>query len=77
MIIVSQDKEKIINFENLVEIYINKDDEEEYYYLRCESVCGLYEDLGKYSTEERAKKVLRKMIQFKYVSNKVFEMPAE
>ena len=75
MIIISQDRTKIINFENLVEIYINKDDEEEYYYLRCESVCGLYEDLGKYSTEERAKEVLRKIVQFEYVSSKAFEMP--
>lgn len=77
MIIVSQDETKIINFENLVEIYINKDDEEKYYYLRCESVYGLYEDLGKYSTEERAKEILKKIIQFKYVSSKVFEIPLE
>lgn len=62
MIIVSQDKTEIINFENLTEIYINRNDEEEYYYLRSESVCGLYEDLGKYSTEERAKEVLQEII---------------
>ena len=63
MIIVSQDKTEIINFDNLTEIYINRNDEEEYYYLRSESVCGLYEDLGKYSTEERAKEVLQEIIK--------------
>ena len=71
MIIVSQDKKAIINFKNLTEIYIstdeictNQDNEEENYYLRSESVCGLYEDLGKYKTEERAKEVLQKIIKY-------------
>lgn len=68
MIIVSQDKDKIFNFKNLIEIYIAKDgiyetsdDEEIYYYLRIESVCGSYEELGKYKTEERAKEVLQEI----------------
>lgn len=74
MIIVSQDKDKIVNFKNLIEIYIAKDgiyetsdDEEIYYYLRIESVCGSYEELGKYKTEERAKEVLQEIAQ-KYSS---------
>ena len=70
MIIVSQDKKAIINFKNLTEIYIstdeisaNQDNEKENYYLRSESVCGLYEDLGTYDTEERAKEVLQEIIK--------------
>lgn len=97
MIIISQDKKAIINFKNLTEIYIstdeistNQDNEKENYYLRSESVCGLYEDLGTYDTEERAKEVLQEIIkayldcneqnalaEFAYVKNKVFEMPEE
>ena len=89
MIIVSQDKKEIINFKNLTEIYIstNQDNEKENY-LRSESVCGLYEDLGKYKTEERAKEVLQDIVS-KYKTTlynsktnetvvnipKVFEMP--
>ena len=95
MIIVSQDKKAIINFKNLTEIYIstdeistNQDNEKENYYLRSESVCGLYEDLGTYDTEERAKEVLREITivfldcneqnylsEFGYVKNIVYEMP--
>lgn len=59
MIIVDQGKTKLINFENLIQIYITRDEEDLYYYIRCETVEGLYEDLGGYSTEERAKEVLQ------------------
>lgn len=92
MIIVSQDKTKIINFENLIEIYITQDemylyqDDEEKYYLRREAVGGIYENLGKYDTEERAKEVLQEIIKayketnYEYeacwcLRNIVYEMP--
>ena len=69
MIIVSQDKQKIINLENLIELYITQDemhpsqDDVDGYYLRSEAVGGMYENLGKYDTEERAKEVLQEIIK--------------
>ena len=88
MIIVSQDKTKIVNFDNLIQIYITQDEEETANFIRYESVDSLYDDLGEYKTEERAKEVLQEIIEayldcneeniyekFAYVKNKVFEMP--
>lgn len=62
MIIVSQDKDKIVNFDNLTQIYITQDEEETAYFIRFETVDSLYDNLGKYKTEERAKKVLQEII---------------
>jgi len=62
MIIVSQDKDKIFNFNNLTQIYITTDEEETEYEIRCETVDSLYDTLGVYETEERAKEVLQKII---------------
>lgn len=59
MIIVSQDKTRIINFESLIEIRITQED---IYYLRGEAINRIYEKLGKYDTEERAKEVLQEII---------------
>lgn len=63
MIIVSQDKEKIVNFDNLTQVYITQDEEETAYFIRYETADGLYDDLGKYETEERAKEVLAEIIK--------------
>ena len=63
MIIVSQDKTKIVNFDNLTQIYITQDEEETANFIRYESVDSLYEDLGEYKTEERAKEVLQEIIK--------------
>ena len=90
MIIVSQDKEKIVNFDNLTQVYITQDEEETAYFIRYETVDSLYDDLGKYETEERAKEVLQEIVS-KYKTTlynsrtnetvvnipKVFEMPKE
>ncbi len=62
MIIVSQDKEKIVNLDNLTQVYITQDEEETAYFIRYETVDSLYDDLGKYETEERAKEVLKEII---------------
>ena len=61
MIIVGQDKEKIVNFDNLTQVYITQDEEETAYFIRFETVDSLYDDLGKYETEERAKEVLQEI----------------
>ena len=63
MIIVSQDKTKIVNFDNLTQIYITQDEEETAYFIRFETVDSLYEDLGEYKTKERAKEVLQEIVK--------------
>lgn len=90
MIIVSQDKTKIVNFDNLTQIYITRDEEETATFIRYETVDSLYDDLGQYKTEERAKEILQEIIHiygecnascastgYGYVKNKVYEMPKE
>ena len=67
MIIVSQDKGKIINFDNMTRVYITFDEDDDYVCIRTETVDSLYEDLGYYKTEARAKEVLQEIIQ-KYSS---------
>lgn len=64
MIIVKQDKKKIINFDNLTQVYITHCEEDNTgYFIRFETVDSLYEDLGEYSTEDRAKEVLEEIIE--------------
>lgn len=89
MIIVSQDKTKIVNFDNLIQIYITQDEEETANFIRYESVDSLYEDLGEYKTEERAKEVLQEIItrhgnwenmkmgQPSGICSPVYEMPGD
>ena len=91
MIIVSQDKKRIVNFDNLTQVYITHCEEDNTgYFIRFETVDSLYEDLGEYATEERAKEVLEEIIEaykngnavsfyegYGYVMNRVYEMPKE
>ena len=83
MIIVSQDKDVIVNFDNVTQIFIVIDKENENqkpYLIRYESVGDYYETLGKYATEGRAKEVLREIISMyqgslllQYINNKAQE----
>ncbi|OKZ77211.1 MAG: hypothetical protein BHW01_05660 [Clostridium sp. 27_14] len=63
MIIVSQDKTNIVNFDNLTPIYITQDEEKTAFFIRYETVDSLYDDLGFYKTEERAKEVLQEIVK--------------
>jgi hypothetical protein len=63
MIIVSQDKTNIVNFDNLTQIYITQDEEKTAFFIRYETVDSLYDDLGFYKTEERAKEVLQEIVK--------------
>lgn len=63
MIIVSQEKARIVNFENILQIYITNDEKIEKYYIRYEDVNNSYEDLGRYNSLERAKEVLEEIIK--------------
>lgn len=62
MIIVSQDKGKIINFDNMTRVYITFDEGDDVC-IRIETVDSLYEDLGYYKTEGRAKEVLQEIVK--------------
>lgn len=85
MIIVSQDKGKIINFDNMTRVYINFDEGDDDVCIRTETVDSLYEDLGYYKTEERAKEVLQEIIDmYKFnrceavgQKNAVYRMPED
>ena len=80
MIIVSQEKTRIINFNNILQIYITTAEDNKNYYIRYEDCNNSYEDLGMYKTEERAKEVLQDIIGF-YIrtenTNKIYRMPKE
>ena len=54
MLIVNQDRDKIVNFGNLTQVYITQDEEKIAFFIRFETVDSLYDDLGEYKTEERA-----------------------
>ena len=64
MIIVSQDKDKIVNFNNVsgIEIYPPTDDTQNFE-IDAEKVNGELDELGFYKTEERAKEVLQEIIK--------------
>jgi len=70
MIIVSQDKTKIVNFDNIAHIFISKDSEKHFLieYGKMTGTSGL---LGVYSTEERAKEVLQEIMK-RYLKIKCF-----
>ena len=63
MIIVSQDKWKRINFDHMTRVYITFDEGDDVC-IRIETVDSLYEDLGYYKTEGRAKEVLAEITEF-------------
>ena len=62
MIIVSQEKTKIVNFDNIAHIFISKDSEK-HFLIEYGKMTGTSELLGVYSTEERAKEVLQEIIK--------------
>ena len=63
MIIISQDKKELINFDNVINITIT-DCEEEGYLISAGFIVGRddnYRDLGYYKTQERAEEILRQI----------------
>ena len=69
MLIRSQDKKRIVNMDNIENITIDKKD------IYAEGINALY-DLGEYTTEEKAIKVLD-MIQECYVGTYGIRMPQD
>lgn len=61
MLIVNQDKDKIFNFNNITNIWIEEDILDET--TSDFEICVDGESLGYYATEERAKEVLQEIIK--------------
>lgn len=87
MLIISQDKGKIINFDNITQVYITQYEEKTACFIRFETVDSLCDGLGEYKTKERAKEVLQEIIKayketnYEYencwcLRNVIYEMPA-
>lgn len=60
MIIVSQDKTEIVNFNNIESVWISKEEEG---IFSIEATADTNASLGEYATEERAKEVLQEIIK--------------
>ena len=86
MIIVSQDKTEIVNFNNIESVWISKEEEE---IFSIEATADTNASLGEYATKERAKEVLGEIIKtytcwenFKHgiaegIGTPKYEMPKE
>lgn len=85
MIIVSQDKEEIINFDVIESIWISSDEEGRF---TIEATANTNSTLGYYKTKERAEQILQEILgkyrQYNIDKNeavtilpKVYEMPKE
>ena len=76
MIIVSQDKEEIVNFENIESIWISVDGEGRF---TIEATATTNSTLGHYKTKEKAKGVIQEITRYYAIANtgQVFEMPEE
>lgn len=75
MIIVSQDKELILNFENIDAIGIGNplDDDNGMFKVFASTTSDNEYTLGKYKTEERAKEVLQEIIKvYKFYNVKTY-----
>lgn len=88
MLILSQDKNVIINFNKALSIWIENPLNNDNSKFSIEVSADIDENLGYYATEKRAKEVLREIIEMYidcneqfdssglgYIRNKVYEMP--
>lgn len=69
MLIVSQDKNELVNFDNIAHIFIEEGSGTTISYGK---MSGCSETLGYYKTEERAKEVLKEIWEF-YEMSKRYE----
>lgn len=72
MIIVSQDKETIMNFERINFIRI-----EDMYQIVANYADDYYEHLGSYDTEKRAKEILEEIVNTYVRECKTYNMPED
>lgn len=74
MIIVSQDKTEIINFDNVTRVFMDKIDDKSFCIgADTNSAESMVWQLGEYTTEERAKEVLQEIRKTYYDENCEFE----
>ncbi|MGN1269372.1 MAG: hypothetical protein ACI4UU_00660 [Clostridia bacterium] len=78
MIIVSQDKTSLVNYDNIscIEIYPPSDDTQNYE-INAEKVNGELIELGIYETEERVKEVLQEITNTYVRECKTYQMPED
>ena len=79
MIILKQDKKGIVNFKNVTDIYVDKGEDEDKYFLFYIPVCSLegLDILGIYETEERAKEILADIYAKISEGKTTYKMPKE
>ena len=80
MIIISQDKDNIVNFDNISSIGIYPPfDDTNNFEINAETVNGELVDLGLYATEKRAKEVLMDIVENYNITPlaMVYKMPKE
>lgn len=65
MVIISQNKNRIINFDNILEIWIDSNilDKTEPVFIINAETDGTVIEIGNYATEERAKEVLQEIVK--------------
>lgn len=74
MYILNQDKRKVINTDNVINIYVVKFPNEKPD-IRCLNVSGYETILGSYNDEERCMEILKEIPMFS--DKKLYEMPKE
>lgn len=73
MIIVNQDKNRIVNFDNILDIHTQKSGEKSLIFVETERYAIF---LGEYETEERAKAIIRE-IKISYQRNAVIKITSD
>lgn len=58
MIIVSQNRRRTINFDRVAEIFMEFNDKEHKYFIKCEKTNGKNTVLGKYKSEKQTEQIL-------------------
>lgn len=78
MVIVSSDKEKLVNFDNVVALWIDSDCDsgEMFYIVTAETDCVNVE-LGKFNSLERAKEILNGIMEFYIEHLDCYAVPEE
>ena len=71
MIIVSQNKEEIVNFDNVTAIYITKDCS-----IIAPLISGGMVQLGLYPSPDRAKEILEELVKFYILDDKKEAVPS-
>ena len=64
MIIVNQSKDELVNFDNILNVYITISEDYKECYIKYEDCNNSYRELGKYKKLERAKEVLKDIWKF-------------